>query len=54
MDIADKPIEAEIWLQWCEDIAESLSSSPDAMTEPERPVEQQPVRKVMEMFLNPW
>ena len=53
MDCADKPIEAEIWCQWCEAIAESLCGAPDVVTELEL-VEQPPVRLAMEVFLNPW
>jgi hypothetical protein len=54
MDCADKPLEPEPWIEWCDVIAASLTSPPDALTEPEHLVEQPPVRKAMEMLLNPW
>jgi len=52
MDTADKPLEPEPWCEWCEAIAESLTSPPDAVTEPEHL--EPPVRKAAEIWLNPW
>ena len=55
MDCADKPIEAEIWIEWVAAIVASLSlPNLDALTEPGHLVEQPPVRMVMEILLNPW
>jgi len=55
MDTADKPLEPEPWIEWVAAIVASLSlPNLEALTEPEHLVEEPPVTKPMEMFLNPW
>jgi hypothetical protein len=48
LDIADKPIEPEIWIEWIEAL---LIEDGDG---DEVKVEELPTRKVPELLLNPW